>query len=227
MKFTRLFMFLVFTVLSLLPLAAFAHNHHLVDELGEFVDDILDGFQQPKGYSFEVRRKDWKFSTEFEMTNKGMPIGMAVKTPLHLDVRTIYDLYNSEKGHLATGICRLRCLGIFYAWATEIDIYRPGEDDAFGYIDGKVGTFQNACFDIYENGEKVAIAYLDKNSGTFSFFDPETESRILVTFKRHFIVGEVDHWSVFVSDQCNISHEIIKMFATFALDTQNKFKADN
>lgn len=225
MKAFKLILFIVLTVVSFFPLTTQAENK-FIDDLENFVEDLLDGVHRRKGHTFNVNRQDWICSTDFVLTRDEEPISTIVKTPFHLDFRAHYDLYDEEGRFVAYGIRNILNTSFLSVSLTEIEIYRPGDWFSFGYIDGQWGTFQAARFSIYENGVVVAIAFLDRTSGTFTFVDPETETRTLATFKRHFILDEVDNWTVHVSEHCHIAPEIIKIFAAFVIDKQDAFKED-
>lgn len=227
MKLLKLSLIVVFAALCFYPATSQA-EFGFIEELEDFVEDLIDGHHHHhrKGFTFDVIRKDWTFSTDFVMTHDDLPIGVVAKTPFHLDLRAHYDLYDNENGLEAYAIRNWIGMTTAWVWGIKISIYIPGQDDRFGYIEGQALTFENACFYIYQNEELAAVAYLDRDSGTFSLFDPDTETRVLATYKRHFILDEADYWTVSVSEHCKISPIIIKMFATFAIDKQAYFKED-
>lgn len=174
-------------------------------------------------YHFRIREKQWLFSTDFVMDTDGLCLGKVVKSSFQIP--THYTLYDSRGEQQATAVYRILNLSLFYSWASEIDIY-DGDGLPIGYIDGQVGTFQAARFSIYCRGKLVAIAYLDKQRASFSIVDAETESRLIANFTRHFVKDVTDHWSVDVYDRTTVLPEVIKIFAAFAIDTQEYFKED-
>ena len=178
-----------------------------------------------EGFTFDVRQRDYLLSTVFEFNGKEQFLGSIVKEPFHL--RTQYDLYSETGVFQGMGICRILTLGAIYAWGTEIDVYdeRGGK---VGVIDGQAVTGAAAKFSIYDGkGAHVGIAYLDLNAGAFTLVDPANEKRPLASYRRNFVKDIVDHWDVKVYDACAIDLRLIKIFAGFAIDTQEYFKKDN
>ena len=178
---------------------------------------------EEEGYTFTVREARWRFSTDYIFTLKGAYFGKVNRG--HFGIRTHYDLYGSKQQYEGTGICRLVNLGLFFAWATEIDIY-DDKNESIGFIDGQIATFQAARFSIYDHGELVGIAFLDRNCSGFNIVDAETECIILATLTRHFIRNAVDYWTIHVIDPVRISPEIIKVFSAFVVDSQASFLED-
>jgi hypothetical protein len=173
---------------------------------------------------FRVTRNDYTFSTVFEMAINDRLVGTAYKSSFHL--MTQYDLYDSKGQYQGYGSCRFFSLGLFYTWATEIDVYDP-----YGYyvgmIDGQIASLEPAKFSIYDaTGNRTGIAYLDKNCVAFSIVDPNNEARLLARFNRNFLQDTVDYWEVDIYEPEAISLKIIQVFAAFACDTQGKFKPD-
>ncbi|MDF2549905.1 MAG: hypothetical protein K0S07_972 [Chlamydiales bacterium] len=173
---------------------------------------------------YRVTRSDYVFSTVFNMeTDKGL-IGSVVKSSFHL--KTNYDSYDRSGLYEGRGIYRLVSLGLFYSWATEIDIYNL-EDEKIGMIDGQIWTTGPAKFSFYDASDQcVAIAYLDKNRLGFTLVDPNYPSFTIARLTRNFIRDTVDNWDVVIYHPDLIPAELVKIFATFACDTQNKFKPD-
>lgn len=173
---------------------------------------------------FNVHKKRWAWSQDFELTQKGHLIGKVKKKTL-MRPQTHYELYDATGQYQAEGICRLLTLGLFFTWATEIDIYDQN-GDAIGYIDGQVGSFQAARFSIYDHGKLTAIAFLDANFTGFTVVDAETQEVLLARLSRNFRWDTIDDWTVEVYDPTAISPEIIRIFAAFAVDSQKDFKPD-
>jgi hypothetical protein len=187
-------------------------NHHHHDHNGQHY------------LNFEVHRQDYTFSTVFDCLGEHDFLGTVVKSSFR--VRTHYDLYN-VKGHYEwVGICRALTLGAFYDWAREIDIY-DHDGNYVGMIDGQMATDSKAKYSIYNGmGTRVGIAYLDHAGAAFTIVNPNKENHYIAYLQRHFVINAVDHWKVTVYDQNEIDLRIIKVFAAFALDSQNSFRED-
>jgi hypothetical protein len=173
---------------------------------------------------FNVHQQDYTFSTVFEMNSKERNLGSVVKSSLR--VRTNYDLYDSKGKSEATGICRILTLGAIYSWAREIDLYDTNEK-YIGMIDGQAVTGSGAKFSIYDAvGNRTGIAYLDNNSSSFTILNPKNERLHLAKFKRNFIKDTIDNWDVTVYEKEALDLRAVKIFAAFAVDTQEDFKED-
>jgi hypothetical protein len=174
--------------------------------------------------SYRVTRSDYRFSTIFDMATERYPIGSVVKSVFH--IATHYDSYDRFGMYEGQGICRIFCLGLFYTWGTEIDIYNM-EGDKVGMIDGQMASAEPAKFSFYDAcGQRVAIGYLDHNCAGFSLVDPDNSSFVLARLTRNFILDTVDNWDVAVYYPEIIPLHLVKIFAAFVCDTQNKFKPD-
>lgn len=174
--------------------------------------------------NFEVHRQDYTFSSIFDCLGENDFLGTVVKSSFR--VRTHYDLYSVQGNYEGTGICRALTLGAFYDWAREIDIY-DSIGDYIGMIDGQFATEAKAKFSIYNGlGARVGIAYLDHASSSFTIIDPNNDNHYIAYLKRHFVNNAVDHWNVTVYDEDAIDLRIIKVFAAFAVDSQNSFRED-
>lgn len=173
---------------------------------------------------YRVTRNDYTFSTVFDMAAGNDPMGSVVKSMFH--IATHYDSYDRFGLYQGRGICRLFCLGVFYTWGTEIDVY--GENGQYeGMIDGQAVSSEPAKFSFYnDRGERVAIGYLDQNQMGFSLVDPNNSSLILARLIRNFIPGTLDNWDVAVYYPEQISPNFVKIFAAFVCDTQDSFKPD-
>lgn len=173
---------------------------------------------------YTVMQSDYRFSTVFDMYSNEQLMGSVEKSIFH--VREHYTLYDGDGKYVAQGIKSPFNLGLFYKWATEIDIYDENGNH-IGKIDGQVVSSEEAKFSIYDyKGDKVGIAYLDKNCGAFTIFDPNNSSRMFARLSRNFVLDTIDHWDVAVFKNCTISPYIIQIFAAFACDTQEYFKSD-
>lgn len=175
--------------------------------------------------AFEVHRKDYTFSTAFELrTNKDF-FGSVNKSCF--SIRTNYELYDAKGNYEAVGVCRVLTLGAFYAWAREMDCY-DSNGNYIGMIDGQAVTGAGAKYSIFNaEGTRVAIIYLDKGNSSFSAVDPNNEKRYLASFTRNFVEDATDHWNVLLNDPDILDPRLCKIFAAFAVDSQNEFKKDN
>lgn len=191
---------------------------------GMLSNTISEAAPTASGIKFKVHQQDYTFSTVFEFRSDTDFHGTAVKSSLR--VRTNYDLYDKNGKYEAVGICRVLTLGALYAWGTEIDIYDQN-DNYLGMVDGQAMTGAGAKFSIYNaKNERVGIAYLELGGTSFSIVNPNNESHYLVSMTRHFVQDAVDDWTVVVYDQGSMDMRIIKIFAAFAVDTQEHFKED-
>jgi hypothetical protein len=184
----------------------------------------VEAKEQNDVMKYRITRSDYYFSTVFDMANDWEPLGSVLKGIFH--VTTHYHAYDRRGIYEGQGICRLFCMGLFYTWATEIDVY-DAEGYKAGLIDGQVMSSEPAKFSFYdENGQRVAIAYLDQNCMGFSLVDPGNSSFVLARLTRNFIPDTIDNWDVAIYYPEKISPRLVKIFAAFVCDTQNKFKPD-
>lgn len=173
---------------------------------------------------YRVTRSDYTFSTVFDMSTDKESMGSIVKSIFN--VATHYDSYDRFGLYKGTGSCRLFCLGLFYTWATEIDVYDE-QGQYTGMIDGQVVSAEPAKFSFYNSdGQRVAIGYLDQNSMGFSLVDPDNAAFVLARLTRNFIVDTVDSWDVVIYHPERIPSPLVKIFAAFVCDTQDSFKPD-
>lgn len=195
------------------------HDHH---DRHHHYDHHCD--EEHHFLSFDVNSQNYTFSTVFDFMGRHDYLGTAVKSVFHL--RTHYDLYGVHGEYEGTGICRVLTLGAIYNWGREIDIWGP-DGDYVGMIDGQFATEAKAKYSIYNGiGTRVGIAYLEKGSSAFTIVNPHNEFHRIAYLRRNFIPNETDYWSAVVYDEDAIDLRIIKVFAAFALDSQNSFKED-
>jgi len=179
-------------------------------------------------YKFSIHQKSYRFSTVFEMDSHGKPHGTVVKSKLRWlkPLRDSYDVYDKDGEWIATGISRIVSLGLFGAWGAKFDVY-DAENNVFGMINGQVVTSESAKYSIYDkNGTRVGIAYMELENAGIAIVHPEKENHIIARLTRNFVRDQVDHWDVAVYDTDAIDPAIIKVFAGFAVDYQDYFKAD-
>jgi len=174
---------------------------------------------------YQVTKQRYTFSTSFEMANARHSMGSVIKSIFHLT--TNYDAYDQYGLYEGQGVCRFFCLGLFYKWATEIDVYND-QGSYVGFIDGQVATSEPAKFSFYNaERERVAIAYLDQDCLGFKLINPNQSNEILAHLRRNFIPDVPDYWDVNIYNTENLSLALVKIFAAFACDTQDSFRKDN
>lgn len=193
--------FILLTCLFCFNLQASHHHHH------------------DHGYQFTVHKKDYSFSTVFELEDEDCLVGSILKSVFR--IRTNYDIYDPYGKYMGTGICRFFSLGLFYTWATNIDIY-DANGNWIGLIDGCMFTTEAAKFDFYNyKGDCVGLAYLDNSKSGFSIEDPNNSAHIIGCLNLH--GHEADHWEVSIFDKNPIQRELIEVFATFICDKRKAF----
>lgn len=176
----------------------------------------------PEELHYHVTRHEHAYSTSFELTRRSMPAGSIVRSVFHLN--THYDVYDRYQLYEGQGVCRFFCLGLFYDWGTEIDVYND-QGTYVGLIDGNVFSSQPAQFTFYHADQtRAAIAYLDQHCLGFTIVDPIDTNVVLARLTRHYMEGEVDYWDVIIYDVDRIPQALVKVFAAFACDSQDNFK---
>lgn len=140
-------------------------------------------------------------------------------------LRTNYDL-SDQNGWQATGITRIASLGAVYPWATDIDIYDTRKVK-IGFIDGNIATFESARFDLYSYDEagkatEVGVALANADFTHFTINTPENSLPIADLTRR---IKE-DTWTVTVGTPGKIDDRIIRIFAGFVVNYQDKFLAN-
>ncbi len=188
------------------------------------------GVFEHHSYEFLIKKNISKFSeayriyaplqgtTSYPTTYPGMIKKSAFR------VRTNYDLSNQE-GWQATGITRMLSMGIVYPWATDIDIFDT-RGVKIGFIDGNIATLESAKFDLYsydEQGQatKVGVALANADFTHFSITSPGNYLPI-AELARH---TKDDAWAVTVTVPDTIDDRIIRIFAGFVVNYQDKFLA--
>lgn len=185
---------------------------------------FVTSFSYAQTINYKVTRSDYTFSTIFDMATEKSNFGTIVKSVFH--IATHYDSYDRFGLYEGQGICRMATLGLFYTWATEIDIY-DSHGNRIGMIDGQVISTEPAKFSIYDAANnRICIAYLDKNCMHFELVDPHNSALIIARLTRNFIADTLDNWDVSLYRPDLLPKEFLKIFAAFACDTQNKFKPD-
>lgn len=185
----------------------------------------------PKPIKFTIHEKAYRFSNNFEFTQEEVPMGLVSKKRFaYGHLVNHYEVYDSEGKWEATGKSRILTLGALFSWATEIDVYN-GKGKRVGMIDGQVFTMASARFSIYNYDETgkwtlAGIAFMDNEKKSFSIIDPLNDKRILCVLRRVFVPNVQDHWECNVFHREAIDERTIKVFAAFAVDHQEFFRAD-
>ncbi|MCH9631588.1 MAG: hypothetical protein S4CHLAM37_16120 [Chlamydiia bacterium] len=179
--------------------------------------------EQSSRYHFKISKKEYRFSTFFEIDSSDAPRGNVKKSFFRM--RTNYDL-SDVHGWQATGTVRVMSLGSLFAWAKEIDMYDTS-GQYIGMIDGQVMSTAAARYSIYDSSNNlVGIAFLDHNCSGFTITHPNSEAYTIARLKRNYVQDTVDDWDITVYESDLIDERIIRIFAAFVCDYQNSFKED-
>ncbi len=172
--------------------------------------------------SYTITSSPYLVSTYFEMYGDNYYEGRVVKN--HINVRTVYELYDPKGHYKAQGVCQIFSLGFFYAWAKDIDIY-DAQGERIGFIDGQLLTTTAAKYSFYNQNDKhLADAYLDCKCSGFTIMTPD--GRTIAKLKRDYIQDDVDPWKVVIYEKNLIDERIFRIFSAFAIDFQEHFKED-
>jgi uncharacterized protein YxjI len=164
-------------------------------------------------------------STYYDIDSDKGPLGNVIKTKLSF--RTTYQYYDQNGQYLSCAYQRIFSLGSFYTWACVMDIY-DGQGNTLGLIEGSILTLLPSKFSFYDaTNNVVGVAYMDKDCMGFSVFDPTNETRTIANFRRVFVEGITDYWTMTFNDLSAIDSRILFSFAAFALDKQADFREDN
>lgn len=141
-------------------------------------------------------------------------------------IRTNYDLSNKQ-GWQATGITRILSLGSVYSWATDIDIYDT-RGVKIAMIDGDLATLESAKFNLYEyddegNETLVGVAFADDDFKRFTIHPTSSDPNTLAELTRNH-AGKT--WDVHVENPEKLDDRLVRIFAGFVVDFQDKFLAD-
>ena len=134
---------------------------------------------------------------------------------------------SNADGWQATGITRLLSIGSFnQPTAIDIDIYDT-RGVAIGTIYGNILTVESAKYSIYsydEAGRSELLAYAVANAD-FTHFAIHTakNSLAIAEMTRN---REANTWSMVVVTPNKIDDRIIRIFAGFVVDYQDKFLAE-
>ena len=203
---------------EVLMLAEKSYDHRLLKVLKETKYASV-----PPQYQFLITKKDYMFSTEFEIDSE--QIGAYKLSKPKIAVKTLYMLENSS-GLQAQGSVRILSMGTLFAWGKDIDIYDE-KGEYLGMIDGEALTTAQAKFSFLDKeGNKVAIAYLDDDKTGFTIINPHHPNRVVARLSREFIPNISDPWKVRVYQGQEVDYRLIQIFAAFALDSASTFLKD-
>jgi hypothetical protein len=137
-------------------------------------------------------------------------------------MKTTYDLSDAN-GWQATGSIRLISLGLVYSWASVIDIYDT-RGVKIGVISGSMATLESAKFALYsydENGYSslVGIALANADFTHFAITTPQN-SLSIADLQRDL---SKNVWTVLVTTPGIIDDRLVRIFAGFLVDYQDKF----
>lgn len=177
----------------------------------------------PTQYQFILSKKEYLFSTEFEIDSDQIEPAKISKPKVA--VKTYYELEGSQ-GFCARGSVRILSMGSLFAWGKDIDVY-DDKGDYLGMIDGEALTTAEAKFSFFDaGGNKVAIAYLDDNKTGFTIVHPYNNSRVIARLTREFIPHIPDPWKVRVYQGQDVDQRLLQIFAAFAVDSSSSFLKD-
>ncbi len=174
-------------------------------------------------YEMIMSKHIYKFSEVYQIKSplKDTYPGSVKKSSFR--VRTNYDLSN-KNGWQATGITRILSLGTLFPWATDIDIYDT-RNVQIGMIDGSLATLEAAKFDLYEyddagNATMIGVAYADPDFNRFVILSSSDNPHPIAELSRNY---SENNWNISVHYPEKIDDRIIRIFAGFVVDYQDKF----
>jgi len=182
-----------------------------------------DPYKSTDRYHFKIQKKDYLFSSFFEIDSEDTYRGAIKKSSFRLRVN--YDL-SDRNGWCATGVKRIFSLGSLLNRFAEIEIYGV-QGEFLGLIQGKLITTGKATFYIYDkNQELIGIACIDRKGQGATISAPDNEAYTLARLDRVFVQDIPDYWKVVVYEPENLDDRIIRIFAGFCLDVQDSFHKD-
>ncbi|STY29857.1 Uncharacterised protein [Legionella wadsworthii] len=184
------------------------------------------GVHEDHPYDFVVTKDVYKFSEIYQIKSPQRETYPGSVKKSAFRIRTNYDLSNKD-GWQATGITRIISLGSLYPWAKEIDIYDT-RGVQIGFIDGNLATLESAKFTIYDYDEsgkanEIGFAYANPSFDRFVILSSLNNPHPIAELNRNF--GDKT-WNVSVHYPEQIDDRIIRIFAGFVIDHENKFLAD-
>lgn len=183
------------------------------------------GIYEDHPYEFKIDKSMSKFAEHYHIYST--PFGAATTYPGKIKksafrIRTNYDL-SDQHGWQATGITRLLSLGVIYPWATDIDIYDT-RGVPIGLISGHVATLESAKFSLYSYDEfgkatEVGVALANSDFSRFSITTPVNGLSIGEMVRN----DNEGTWTMVVNTPNVIDDRIIRIFAGFVTNYQDKF----
>ncbi|MDF1684238.1 MAG: hypothetical protein P1U36_06230 [Legionellaceae bacterium] len=186
--------------------------------------DINYGVHEENPYHFDIKKDIHPTAEVYRINSKLRETYAGSIKKSAFRIRTNYDLSN-EHGWQATGITRIVSIGSLFSWAKDIDIYDTRRTQ-IGMIDGELATLEAAKFSIYEYSEKgeatrVAIAYANADFKRFIVLAEDTNINPVPIAELN--RTEPNNWHVSVNYPDKIDDRIIRIFAGFVVDYQDKF----
>lgn len=185
------------------------------------------GVHESQPYNFIISKDIYKLSEIYQIQSpqKETYPGSVKKSAFR--IRTNYDLSNKD-GWQATGITRLLSLGAIYHWAKDIDIYDT-RGVQIGLIDGNLATFESAKFNMYEYDEsgsatEIGVAYANQDFTRFVIYSSMDNPHPIAEFNRNFADNT---WGVAVHYPEKIDDRLVRVFAGFVVDHQDKFMSNS
>lgn len=183
------------------------------------------GVHEDHPYDFVMTKDIYKFSEIYQIKSPQRETYPGSIKKSAFRIRTNYDLSNKD-GWQATGITRIISLGSLYPWAKEIDIYDT-RGVQIGFIDGNLATLESAKFTIYDYDEsgkatEIGFAYANPTFDRFVILASANNPHPIAELNRNF--GDKT-WSVSVHYPEKIDDRIIRIFAGFVIDYEDKFLA--
>lgn len=185
--------------------------------------NTIGGVHEDHPYGFLISKDIYKTSEIYQINSelKETYPGSVKKSAFR--IRTNYDL-SDKNGWQATGITRIISLGSIYSWATDIDIYDT-RGVQIGLIDGNLATLESAKFNLYDydeagNSAEIGIAYANADFNRFVVLSSSTNPHPIAEMNRNF---SDNTWSVTVHYPEAIDDRMIRIFAGFVVDYQDKF----
>ena len=181
------------------------------------------GVHEDHPYSFLITKDVYKFSEIYQIKSPQQDTYPGSIKKSSFRIRTNYDLSNKD-GWQATGITRILSLGSVYPWAQDIDIYDT-RGVQIGMIDGDVATLESARFNLFDydeagNATRVGIAYANADFTRFAVNETSDNPHLIAELNRE---PNSNTWNVFVHHPEKLDDRIIRIFAGFVVDYQNKF----
>jgi hypothetical protein len=117
----------------------------------------------PSAHAIEytVQRRDYRFSTYFEVGADGAPIGTVLRERWRQPMRAHYVLYDADGGRQGEAVTRLWSLGLFFSWASTVDLLDRDGRPAYRLV-GHFFTTETACFRLQSaEGKDLAMLHVD------------------------------------------------------------------